>query len=276
LLIGAFAIAVVTALFAVVGSSISKLVIGLDNRTSTSKTIVAVWTFVVGSALLALVYAKLINHSEALDATNKSGVIGQYALLFGGPLGAAIIAKGIVVNQLTHKTSVKLPAEKASAADLISNDAGEADLGDFQYVVFNLVALVFVLGTLLHYPVSGLPHIPDVLLGLTSVSAVGYVGKKALTPGGTILATLVPEAGAPATPVTITLAGVTPADQVRADMWIRFGEQDQGSLMSTRVTGGNASLRINAPDLQLPAGTAVEVTVGLADGAVVRAGKYTY
>jgi hypothetical protein len=276
LLIGAFAIAVVTALFAVVGSSISKLVIGLDNRTSTSKTIVAVWTFVVGSALLALVYAKLINHSEALDATNKSGVIGQYALLFGGPLGAAIIAKGIVVNQLTNKTSVKLPAEKASAADLISNDAGEADLGDFQYVVFNLVALVFVLGTLLHYPVSGLPHIPDVLLGLTSVSAVGYVGKKALTPGGTILATLVPEAGAPATPVTITLAGVTPADQVRADMWIRFGEQDQGSLMSTRVTGGNASLRINAPDLQLPAGTAVEVTVGLADGAVVRAGKYTY
>jgi hypothetical protein len=31
-------------------------------------------------------------------------------------------------------------------------------------------------------PQLGLPTLPDVLLGLTSVSAVGYVGKKTLTP----------------------------------------------------------------------------------------------
>jgi hypothetical protein len=276
LLIGFVAVGLVTALFAIVGSSIKTLLIGQDNRTSTSKTIAVVWTFVVAAALLGLVYAKLLNHPQALDATNNSGVIGQYALLFGGPIGAAIIAKGIVNHQVSENPSSKSKAERPSPADLISNDAGEADLGDFQYVVFNLVALVYVLGTLLHDPANGLPHIPDVLLGLTSVSAVGYVGKKALTPTGTVLAKLTPEVGPRATPVTITLAGLTPPEQNNARMWVRFGEEDDGTIRTSQVMGGNANLQINSPNLNLAPGKAVEVTVALEGGTVVSAGKYTY
>jgi hypothetical protein len=163
-----------------VGVRLAKLIIGDDGRVSTSKTIAVVWTFVVAAILLAIVYASFLDHSQALDATNASGVVAQYALLFGGPLGAAILAKGIVNNQV--KANPKPPADSASAKDLVSNDVGDTDLGDFQYVMFNSVALVYVIGTLLHDPISGVPHIPDVLLGLTSVSAVGYVGKKALPP----------------------------------------------------------------------------------------------
>ena len=62
---------------------ISRLVIGTDNRVSTSKTIPFTWTVVVAAGLVALVYASLIGHDQPLQATNDAGVAGQYALLFG-------------------------------------------------------------------------------------------------------------------------------------------------------------------------------------------------
>jgi hypothetical protein len=170
------------AVLALFGKPVSTFVVGHDKRVSTSKTIAVVWTFVVVAALVAVVYASLRNHPEALNATDAANVMGQYALLFGGPLGAAILAKGIVTSQVTKDPAAKTVATSTGLTDLVLNDAGDADIGDFQYVLFNAVALLFVVGMLLHEPVKGLPHIPDVLLGLTSVSAVGYVGKKALPP----------------------------------------------------------------------------------------------
>ena len=55
-------------------------------------------------------------------------------------------------------------------------------------MLFNLVAIVFVIGTLMHEPPKGLAQLADVLLGLTSISAVGY-GKRVL-PNEPISATL--------------------------------------------------------------------------------------
>lgn len=179
LLIGLGAVVAITLLLTLVDAEIRTLIVGHDNRVSTSKTVAVVWTVVVAAALIALIYANLMNHPEALTATDHAGVVGQYALLFGGPLGAAILAKGIVQNQ-NKDEQVKDMADAPKAMDLVADDDGQADLGDFQYVLFNLVALVFVVGSFLHDPTAGLPHMPDVLLGLTSVSAVGYVGKKAL------------------------------------------------------------------------------------------------
>lgn len=158
------------------------VLIGKDKRVSTSKTIAAVWTYLIASAFLAFVVAKFIGHPQALNRMMHSGLAGQYGLLIGGPLGAAIAAKGIVTNQIA-----KNPAAKTSAAtgslnpfQLVQNDAGDTDLGDLQYILFNFVAMVFFVGTLVQSPTDGFPHIPDVLLGLTSVSALGYVTKKAL------------------------------------------------------------------------------------------------
>jgi hypothetical protein len=167
-----------------VGAHISRLFVGQDNRISTSKTVAATWTLVVVAALIGIVYANLLDHPQALNATNASGVVGQYAVLFGGPLGAAILAKQIV-NKQTNDNADSKPAGSPSAKDLIANDAGDTDLGDLQYVLFNAVAMFFVISTLLHDPLNGLPRIPDVLLGLTGVAAVGYVGKKAVTPTAT-------------------------------------------------------------------------------------------
>jgi hypothetical protein len=170
-----------------VGANVLTIFLGQDKRVSTSKTIAAVWTLLLGAVLFGFVWANLFNHPQALS--NTGNIVGQYAVLFGGPLGSAILAKQIVTSQVAKNPSIK-PAGTASAKDLIANDVGNTDLGDLQYVLFNTVALFFVISTLMHSPLSGLPRIPDVLLGLTSVAAAGYVGKKALTPTETPAAKL--------------------------------------------------------------------------------------
>ena len=256
---------------------ISRLVIGTDNRVSTSKTIPFTWTIVVAAGLVALVYASLIGHDQPLQATNDAGVVGQYALLFGGPLGAAILAKAIVNKQVAENPGSKSEGQP-SATDLVTNDAGQGDLGDFQYVVFNLVALVYVVGTLLTDPAGGLPHVPDVLLGLTSVSAVGYIGKKALVPVGTVTGTLNPTSGPSGTTmVTITLDGLAPAEQpATTPWWVRFGDAEPGDLVAAAVTSGGARLERAAPAIDPAPQQPVNVTVTGSDGTSVTAGKYVY
>jgi hypothetical protein len=198
------------------------IVVGKDNRLSTSKVVAALWTYLVASLLLGLVLSKLYHHPAGLDAM-KGGLTGQYALLIGGPIGAAILAKLVVSNQVANDPGAKRDAEKPGPADLVTNDAGEGDLGDLQYVLFNLVTMVFVVWSTLKLPGKGLPDIPDVLLGLTSVSAVGYVGKKAL-PGAAATATMTPTTGGAGTPVTLVGKGLLVGDdRATADVTILFG-----------------------------------------------------
>ena len=66
-------------------------------------------------------------------------------------------------------------------AEIFSADDGTTDIGDFQYLIFNLVTAVYFVAQFLNPDGTGLPTIPDTLLGLTSVSAGLYVGKKAVT-----------------------------------------------------------------------------------------------
>jgi hypothetical protein len=155
-------------------------VIGVDKRVSTSKTVAVVWTYAVASALLSIVIAKWWGHPHAYNLQVKVGLQAGYALLIGGPLGAAIVAKGVVSSQVAKGQSKPAATDGAKVSDLVNDDSGGTDLGDLQYVLFNAVALTFFFGELWGSPQLGLPTIPDVLLGLTSVSAVGYVTKKAL------------------------------------------------------------------------------------------------
>jgi hypothetical protein len=86
-----------------------------------------------------------------------------------------------------------------SARDLVTSDEGNADLIDTQYVVFSLVAMIYVIGTFAAEVVrhvqagptglteSGALHLPDIpsaLLGLTSAAALTYVGNKAVQQSG--------------------------------------------------------------------------------------------
>jgi hypothetical protein len=155
-------------------------IIGVDKRVSTSKTVAVVWTYAVASALLSVVFAKWWGHPHAYSFQVNAGLQAGYALLIGGPLGAAIVAKRVVSSQVAKGQSKPAATDGAKVSDLVNNDSGGTDLGDLQYVLFNAVALTFFFGELLSSPQLGLPTIPNVLLGLTSVSTVGYLGKKAL------------------------------------------------------------------------------------------------
>ncbi|MEA2196260.1 MAG: hypothetical protein QOJ25_311 [Solirubrobacteraceae bacterium] len=187
-------------------------VMGADGRVSTSKTVAVTWTYGVASMLLAIVIAKWLGHGHAYGDLVKNGLQGGYALLIGGPIGAAILAKGIVTNQVATGTS-RPAADTPQTSQLVTNDQGQTDLGDLQYVLFNAVALIFFFGGYLVSPQLGLPKIPDVLLGLTSTSAVGYVAKKALTTTGTLAITKVlPERGSAGKTVTLWVSGLVDDD----------------------------------------------------------------
>ena len=202
----------------------------------------------MAATLLSFVIARWLGHSEALNAVKAQGLNAQYAVLIGGPLGAAILAKGIVSTQVANGSAAKPPAASPSPAQLVQNDGGDADLGDVQYVLFNVVALVFFYSELLRAPQVGIPTIPDVLLGLTSVSAVGFVGKKVLAGPGAISA-VQPMAAAVGEHVTIATAGIIQAaDDVRA-ITVTFGSApaSPGALTATETTGQGVLIEAAVP-----------------------------
>jgi hypothetical protein len=207
---------------------------------STSKTVAVLWTYSVASALLSIVIAKWMGHGHAYGEQVKNGLQGEYALLIGGPIGAAILSKGIVSNQVAGGAS-KPEADAAQAVDLVTGDTGQTDLGDLQYILFNTVALVFFFGEFLSKPYAGLPTIPDVLLGLTSVSAVGYVAKKALPAGGLTITKVDPataHAGDPLTLYVSGLAGAQGAIPDKGEVKIQLGTTDvDAQSISTTAEG---------------------------------------
>jgi hypothetical protein len=237
------------------------LVVGEDNRVSTSKTTALIWTYSVAGALLSFLIARWLGHSAAFHRLTTQGLNAQYAVLMGGPLGAAILAKGIVSSQVSSGSAAKTRADAPTPAQLVQNDAGQADLGDLQYVLFNLIALFFFYGEVLRAPQLGMPTIPDVLVGLTGVSATGFVAKKVLAgPAG--ISSVEPEAGPVGEMVTIATAGlVQSADDVHG-VSVLFGaaKASPGTLSVTTTTSLGELI-----EAQVPAGAAgcVDVTVSV-------------
>lgn len=196
------------------GSFLRSVILGQDNRTSTSKTFIFVWTMLVSWALLSLLVAGQVLHqhkcASMMDLTAAvkacshnhdklgllqigwqrfvaSGLTGSYLLLLGIPAAAGVAAKAITQSQVATSKITKTPATApegttivARLSQVFSADDGTTDIGDFQYVVFNLVTAAYFVAHFIREPASGLPVIPDTLLGLTSVSAALYVAKKAV------------------------------------------------------------------------------------------------
>ena len=99
------------------------LVIGTDNRVSTSKTAALVWTYTLAAALASSVIAEWLGHPGGIGKLTHQGLDAKYALLIGGPIGAAILAKSIVSAQVASGEASKSEAESATPAQLVQNDA---------------------------------------------------------------------------------------------------------------------------------------------------------
>jgi len=165
---------------------VATLIVGIDNRTSTSKLQAFLWTYAVLWALVSLLAgAGVEDFFEVLNEDPRE----EYLLLLGGPFAAAIAAKAIT----TSRDSQQSKTERADNTDLavttrvssrvvevVANDEGGIDLGDFQYAAFTLVALTYFVFAFIQTPADGLPPIPATLLVLTGVSLSAYVAKKGL------------------------------------------------------------------------------------------------
>jgi hypothetical protein len=244
------------------------LVVGQDNRVSTSKTTALVWTYTLAGALLSFVIARWLGHPEGFEQLSEQGVNAQYAVLIGGPLGAAILAKGIVSAQIDSGSVAKPAADDASPAQLVQNDSGETDLGDLQYLLFNVVALVFFYGELLRAPQAGMPVIPDVLVGLTSVSAAGFVGKKVLA-GPPSISEVRPTAAHAGATVRIATTGIIKAEGDLPALTVAFGAAQvaEGGLAVTTTTTAGALIDAIVP---ADASGKVDIVVSLPTGKQAR------
>jgi hypothetical protein len=156
--------------------------------------------------VLALVLLTTLTFIAPLTAKEAfGGDWNPYFLLLGGPFAAAVAAKGIVTAKVqkdpTSKTNTTGASETAvdttettqvdaTAGDIIMNDNGDTDLVDTQYTLFTAVAIAYFVGTLVVTTIDyvhgsradvGLPEIPSALLGLTSLSALTYVGNKTVS-----------------------------------------------------------------------------------------------
>jgi hypothetical protein len=197
----------VLALFTVavrlMGGNLSGFILGKDNRISTSKVQVVIWTYAIAGALLSLIAATWVGPDTGFDKlTDPDFNFEDYLVLLGGPFAAAVLARAIVGSQVANGDAAKPPGEP-SASQVFTNDAGDADLVDCQYLLFNLVALVYFLGAFLESPAGSLPDIPTVLFILTGASAAGYVSNKAIASGKPSIMSLFPAKGKPGTDVEI-------------------------------------------------------------------------
>ncbi len=180
---------------------LQSLVVGADGRASTSKTQAALWTYAV---LFAFSYMLVLGRvpydrperpriglDNALGAFVDVELQPEYIALLGLPVAAAVAAKALTTGKVAQNQVTKPPGDKsgvaAGVAELVSNDAGQSDLLDFQYFAFNLLMLAYFFVAFISSadtPSAGLPDIPPTLLTLGGVSTTSYVVKKALETGG--------------------------------------------------------------------------------------------
>lgn len=159
------------------------LVIGDDGRTSTSKLQALLWTYAVLWALISLLAGLGVDaFSKALGGDLRE----EYLLLLGGPYAAAIAAKGITTSRGGKPPKAPDADQRSGSSmterlvEVVSNDEGGVDLGDFQYFAFTLLTITYFAWAFIAAPTSGLPAIPGTLLVLVGVSQVTYIGKKGL------------------------------------------------------------------------------------------------
>jgi hypothetical protein len=291
-------LALFTLILRVFGIKLGGLVIGQDQRLSTSKLQALLWTYLLLWMLLAILIANWIGAPGGFNNLINQDLPEEYLILLGGPFAAAIASKAIVSGKVENGTLSKTegtphPDRKKRAkqrvGEAFGNDEGNTDLGDTQYLLFNLLAIGYVIGGFVTDPSGGVPSIPSVLVGLTSVSAATYVSKKAISSEIPVLNGVFPTSGPPGTPVRVMgrylLVPYDGEGDSFEEVFVSFGEREAQVLgvekeedhlaaadgdvehLPRHETTGDDRLWVEVPDLD-PA--KVEVTVSNHKGVATK------
>lgn len=170
------------------GYGMARFLVGRDNRYSKSKFQIAIWFWTVIVAYLSTLYLRWWASVPSLIG----GVdIPENLLLLSGISALSFAtAKGITQGKENRSAAaVKPPADRPRfPTDLVCDDSGQPDLGDFQMVVITLVAVgVYLVQTfdflsLLHMNAQvSMPDVDPTLLGIFGISHGTYLTKKAVS-----------------------------------------------------------------------------------------------
>jgi hypothetical protein len=221
------------------GGGFSRLFVGDDRRASTSKTQFMLWTLFVAFTL-AYISGWVLKSAGPFvcSGARDHNCVDQnswpkYLILLGVPAGAAVLSKGITAYKVENGSVQKTDSSTgATPGDLATNDRGQADIVDVQYLIFNVITLAFVAVGFFSNGVLG--DVPDILLGLTSASAATYVANKSLQTNRPSVTGVVPSviatgttveirgqnlfppgADADSNPIAVKLAGVRATDALQ-------------------------------------------------------------
>lgn len=273
------ALALFTSLLLVVALDLKGLVVGRDNRVSTSKLQALIWTYAIAAALLSLIIAKWGGADKGYDALLSEELKDEYLLLLGGPFAAAVAAKAIVTTKVEQGTLTKTDGTP-EPSQAFGDDMGNADLVDTQYLLFNLVALAFFVVTFVMQAEDGLPDIPDVLVALTGVAAATYVGNKAVLREAPTLLRIVPPSGMSGTTVTVygkslRLQRMVAGNPVFDPAKVTFDELEASVTDSQSTVTGEDRLTVTVPTKDVQAPTAVTVQAFNARGVASNTLSFT-
>ena len=171
------------------------LTMGEDNRPSTSKFQMLVWTSAVVFAYLAIYQIRFSqHHTEGLPAIPQNLLIAM-----GISAATTVSAKAIAVSSDKAAKSkaaaallagLPLPARKASLSGIFQDDDGSPDLGKVQVVLWTLIAVgVFLSGVFveMYSPNTcvvgkecemAIPDIGQTLMILMGLGHGAYIGGK--------------------------------------------------------------------------------------------------
>jgi hypothetical protein len=167
-----------------------RLVIGQDGRYSNSKVQMAIWFSAVIVTYVAAIYLR--SSESGLEflcgvniPQNLLWLSGLSALTFAG-------AKGITTSKVQSAIQTGVPNPKPSAQvpsfwNLVQNDTGSFDIGDFQMLIVTFLAvgtyfvLVFnFLGSIELRKIVELPDLDTTILATFGLGQGAYLAKKAV------------------------------------------------------------------------------------------------
>ncbi|MEU5638948.1 hypothetical protein [Streptomyces milbemycinicus] len=163
------------------------LLVGEDNRLSTSRAVAAGWLLFAVFAVLMLAVELAFapeagaNSTRTADGLAPGGAAGLLTVTALSCL-AAVAARLVVAARVRAQRLQKVRALRPRAADLLTDDAGRGSLADAQYVVVQAVVLAFAAVRLVREP-QRLPELPWGLALLAAVSVLMYLAGK-YTEGG--------------------------------------------------------------------------------------------
>ncbi len=161
------------------------LIVGFDGRYSKSKFQMAVWFATLFATYCAAVYLRArYSHGLAWGGVdipqNLLLISGLSALSFAG-------AKGITASAVSRGTLEKPRGTPSFPGDLLRDDEGRPDFGDFQMLVVTALATVVYLGNVLAFlgrmdlaATVTLPDVDTTILGAFGLGQGAYLAKKAL------------------------------------------------------------------------------------------------